>query len=57
MRYYKVKVEKNSPYVIKESELEIILSDLREMAEDEKMTILVANMTDEEYEKLPEFES
>lgn len=56
MKYYKVKVDNTNPYVIKESDLGAILDDLRTMDEGDKITITVMDMSDEDYENLPEFE-
>lgn len=56
MKYYKVKTENEEAYVIRESDLKAVLSDLSEMDEGEKMTITVVNMSDEDYDNLPEFE-
>lgn len=56
MKYYKIKVERNKPYVINEADLKSVLDDLRILEEGTKMTITVEDMSDEDYENLPEYE-
>lgn len=56
MKYYKIKIKGHSSYVTKESDLCAILEDLREMEVGTQMTITIIDMSDEDYENLPEYE-
>lgn len=41
---------------MQESDLPVVLEDLRTMEKEEKMTITVLDMSDEDYKNLPEYE-
>lgn len=56
MKYYKVRINSLAPYVMQESDLPVVLEDLRTMEKEEKMTITVLDMSDEDYKNLPEYE-
>lgn len=57
MRCFKIKINKKKVYLLKDSEIEAILDDLRKMNDEDKIIITTENMTKEEYDKLPELEN
>ena len=56
MKYYKVKFDDQAPYVIKEPDLEAVLDDLRQLEEGAKLVVTVVEMSDQDYENLPEYD-
>lgn len=49
MKYYKVKISGKPAYVVKFSDLNAILEDMRSMELGQKITVSVVELTDKEY--------